>query len=108
MKNRMANKTGCKEPERRLYFTFMRSWYETVRLLPDDNKGRILMGIVRYALDHEEPEFTATIDRIVWSQMKAAIDYGWKKYNAGKIGAEASKGKTGAPEGNQNAKKLPF
>ena len=68
----------------------------------------MLLGLVRYALDHDEPRFIEPIDRILWKQIRAAIDYGWIKYNAGKLGGEAARGKSGAPEGNQNAKKQPI
>lgn len=81
----------------RPHFTFLRQWMESIEELPPENKGRMLLGIVRYALDHDVPVFKDTLDRILWKQIKAAIDYGWMKYNAGKLG--------GAPEGNKNAQK---
>lgn len=106
----MNKKKLPEDPGPRPHFTFLRQWYESIEELPPGNKGRMLLGIVRYALDHKEPEFTETLDRILWKQIKAAIDYGWMKYNAGKLGGEAARGRSGAPEGNQNARrdKQPF
>lgn len=93
----MSKKELPQDPGPRPHFTFLRQWMESIEDLPDQNKGRMLIGLVRYALDRQEPTFEERIDRVLWRQIKAALDYGWMKYNAGKVG--------GAPRGNRNAQK---
>lgn len=79
-------------------FTFLRQWYEVIKELEPDAAKNMLLAVVEYGFDLKEPQFADKLERIVWKQIITGLNYGWMKYNAGKLG--------GAPRGNTNALKF--
>ena len=80
----------------------LRSYWESIKDLPDDKQLLFLKSIIEYGMDSIEPEFTG-IEKSFWIQIKATIDNSMKRYNTS---IENGK-KGGAPKGNNNAKKQP-
>ena len=80
----------------------LRSYWESIKGLPDDKQLLFLKSIIEYGMDSIEPEFTG-IEKSFWIQIKATIDNSMKRYNTS---IENGK-KGGAPKGNNNAKKQP-
>ena len=80
----------------------LRSYWESIKDLPDDKQLLFLKSIIEYGMNNIEPEFTG-IEKSFWIQIKATIDNSMKRYNTS---IENGK-KGGAPKGNNNAKKQP-
>ena len=80
----------------------LRSYWESIKDLPDDKQLLFLKSIIEYGMNSIEPEFTG-IEKSFWIQIKATIDNSMKRYNTS---IENGK-KGGAPKGNNNAKKQP-
>ena len=80
----------------------LRSYWESIKDLPDDKQLLFLKSIIEYGMNNIEPEFTG-IEKSFWIQIKATIDSSMKRYNTS---IENGK-KGGAPKGNNNAKKQP-
>ncbi len=80
----------------------LRSYWESIKDLPDDKQLLFLKTIIEYGMDNIEPEFTG-MEKSFWIQIKTTIDSSIKRYNAS---VENGK-KGGAPKGNNNAKKQP-
>ena len=80
----------------------LRSYWESIKDLPDDKQLLFLKSIIEYGMDNIEPEFTG-MEKSFWIQIKTTIDSSIKRYNAS---VENGK-KGGAPKGNNNAKKQP-
>ena len=80
----------------------LRSYWESIKGLPDDKQLLFLKSIIEYGMDSIEPEFTG-IEKSFWIQIKTTIDNSMKRYNTS---IENGK-KGGAPKGNNNAKKQP-
>ena len=78
----------------------LRSYWESIKDLPDDKQLLFLKTIIEYGMDNIEPEFTG-MEKSFWIQIKTTIDSSIKRYNAS---VENGK-KGGAPKGNNNAKK---
>ena len=91
----MSKKKLPLDPEPRPRFTFLRQWYDVIQDLEPEAAKQMLLAIVEYAFDLKEPCFTDKLSRIIWKQVITGLNYGWMKYNAGKLG--------GAPKGNTNA-----
>ena len=77
----------------------LRSYWESIKDLPDDKQLLFLKTIIEYGMDNIEPEFTG-MEKSFWIQIKTTIDSSIKRYNAS---VENGK-KGGAPKGNNNAK----
>lgn len=80
----------------------LRSYWESIKDLPDDKQLLFLKSIIEYGMDNIEPEFTG-MEKSFWIQIKTTIDSSIKRYNTS---VENGK-KGGAPKGNNNAKKQP-
>ena len=80
----------------------LRSYWESIKDLPDDKQLLFLKSIIEYGMDSIEPEFIG-VEKSFWIQIKATIDSSMKRYNTS---IENGK-KGGAPKGNNNAKKQP-
>jgi hypothetical protein len=80
----------------------LRSYWESIKDLPDEKQLLFLKSIIEYGMDNIEPEFNG-IEKSFWIQIKTTIDSSMKRYNAS---VENGK-KGGAPQGNNNAKKQP-
>ncbi len=97
-----SDKNTQRTPER-LYFKFFRSFYKAIDNLPDDIQLSLYRGIVSFALDFQEPDFSsmenAPFIQAIWEGFRPVITNGISHYLNGANG--------GAPEGNQNAKKQP-
>lgn len=78
-------------------FTFYRSFFESVSVLPLEVQAEIYPALIAYALDDSPPQSLSPIANSIFTLMKPIIDSSNKKRD------NALKG--GAPKGNQNAKK---
>ena len=79
------------------------SFYESMKVLPDNERLRLYDAICEYSLNGIEPENLPPIVNSFFLLMKPNIDASNKRYRA-----SSSNGKTGgAPPGNQNARKQP-
>jgi hypothetical protein len=80
----------------------LRSYWESIKDLPDDKQLMFLKSIIEYGMDSIEPEFTG-VEKSFWIQIKTTIDNSIKRYNT----SVGNGKKGGAPKGNNNAKKQP-
>lgn len=64
---------------------FYRSFYEAIKYLPDENKLNVVMAILEYALNENEPVLQG-VDGAVFSLVKPQIDANNKKYLNGSKG----------------------
>ena len=79
------------------------SFYESMKVLPDNERLRLYDAICEYSLNGIVPDDLPPITNSFFLLMKPNIDASNKRYRA-----SSSNGKTGgAPLGNQNAKKQP-
>lgn len=79
------------------------SFYESMKVLPDNERLRLYDAICEYSLNGIVPEDLPPIANSFFLLMKPNIDASNKRYRA-----SSSNGKTGgAPPGNQNARKQP-
>lgn len=65
--------------------TFFRSYWEAARMLPDDERGRFLEGILAYAFDGEEPDFEGVL-AMAWVLVKPNLDSSARQSEAGRRG----------------------
>ena len=72
--------------EKRKQFTFYRSYYEAVEELPQGQRERLLLGIIRYALDGVEPEELTGMEKAMMVLIKPTLDSGRKQALYGKKG----------------------
>ena len=76
-------------------FSFYKSYYEALKEIPDDNKKEILFAMINYIFEDKKPKFKG-INKIIWTLIEPNLNTSKNKSN----------GKSGAPIGNQNARKL--
>ena len=67
-------------------FVFYRSFYEAIKLWPEENQLSALKAIIEYALNGKE-DITSS-DAVVMALVKPQIDKNNKRYENGKKGAE--------------------
>lgn len=79
------------------------SFYESMKVLPDNERLLLYDSICEYSLHGKEPENLSPIATSLFILMKPNIDSSNKRYAAS---TENGK-KGGAPKGNQNARKQP-
>jgi len=84
-------------------FVFYRSFYDSLKELPDDQKGVIFNAICDYALNQKLPEFDG-VNKALFTLIKPQIDANMVKYENGLKGAEYGK-KGGRPKGKETPKK---
>lgn len=65
--------------------TFFRSYWEAARMLPDDERGRFLEGILAYAFDGDEPDFEGVL-AMAWVLVKPNLDSSARQSEAGRRG----------------------
>lgn len=71
---------------KRLQFTFYRSYYDAIKVLPKKEQTAVLLALCAYALDKEEPNLTGTAGAI-FTLIRPTLDSGWKKAIGGTRGA---------------------
>lgn len=77
-------------------FIFYRSFYDSLKEIPDDEQIKVYKAISEYALNNNELELTG-VAKAIFLLIKPQIDANNRKYENGKKG--------GAPKGNKNAQK---
>lgn len=70
---------------KRLQFTFYRSYYDAIKVLPKREQTAVLLALCAYALDKEEPNLTGTAGAI-FTLIRPTLDSGWKKAIGGSRG----------------------
>ena len=68
-------------------FTFYRSFYDAVKVLPKKDQTAVILAICAYALDNEEPKLTGTAAAI-FTLVRPMLDSSRKKAESGKRGGE--------------------
>lgn len=71
-------------------FTFYRSYFDALKQLPAKSRERILMAIIGYALDGDEPDLSGT-EAAVFLLVKPTLDTGRRKAENGKHGGSKRK-----------------
>ena len=80
----------------------LRSYWESIKDLPDDKRLFFLESIIEYGLNGIEPTLTG-LEKSLWVSMKSSVDANIRRYNTSVENGR----KGGAPKGNKNAKKQP-
>lgn len=78
-------------------FVFYRSFYESIKELPDKQQLEIFQSIVEYGLNNETPDGVDVVAKAIFTLIKPQLDANTKRYLNGRKG--------GAPRGNNNASK---
>jgi len=71
-------------------FIFYRSFYEAIKELPDEEKGRVYNAIFMYALDGEFAQLSG-VEKAIFTLVKPQIDANQRRYENGSKGAEYGK-----------------
>lgn len=74
----------------RKQFTFYRSYYEALSVLPPEEQCAVMLAIAAYALDEVEPELAGTA-KAIFSLIRPTLDSGRRKAEVGKQGGSKSK-----------------
>ena len=82
-----------------------RSFYEAIKELPDENKLNVLMAVLEYGIDGEEPELSG-IDSALFLLMRPQIEANQKRYDNGKKGADYGT-RGGRPKNDETPKETP-
>lgn len=69
----------------RSQFTFYRSYFDAIKVLPKKDQTAVLLALCAYALDKEEPKLTGTAGAI-FTLIRPTLDAGWKKAIGGSKG----------------------
>ena len=83
----------------RKQFTFYRSFYEAVNLLPKKEQAAVLLAICAYALDGKEPSLSGT-SAAIFSLVKPNLDASKRKAESGKNGGANRKQTESKTEAN--------
>ena len=75
---------------KRKQFTFYRSFYEAMVLLPKRFQLEYLQGIITFALDDQEPEFTSEQVESLFVLIKPVLETAKRRAKSGVKGAEAT------------------
>ena len=70
---------------KRLQFTFYRSYYDAIKVLPKKEQTAVILALCAYALDKVEPNLTGTAGAI-FTLIRPTLDSGWKKAIGGTRG----------------------
>ena len=90
----------------RTQFTFYRSYYDAIKVLPKKEQTAVLLALCAYALDKEEPNLTGTAGAI-FTLIRPTLDVGWKKAMGGSKGTPGKdNGKTDERPYKDAAKEL--
>lgn len=68
-------------------FTFYRSFYDAVKVLPKKDQTTVILAICAYALDNEEPKLSGT-SAAIFTLVRPMLDSSRKKAESGKRGGE--------------------
>ena len=74
----------------RKQFTFYRSYYEAISVLPEKEQCAVMLAIAAYALDEVEPSLDGTA-KAIFSLVRPTLDSGRRKAEVGKQGGSKSK-----------------
>lgn len=103
--SKSKKETAFKDGERQ-YFTFYRSWRDSLNMLKGESKIRLFDAIMNAGLDRIEPDNLEPIELLVWYQIRPIIFNGW---DLAKVRSDASNSRQefggGAPKENRNAAK---
>ena len=72
---------------KRLQFTFYRSYYDAIKVLPKKEQTAVMLALCAYALDKVEPSLTGTAGAI-FTLIRPTLDSGWKKAIGGTKGTQ--------------------
>lgn len=100
----MSNQeTPCRES-----FVFYRSFYESIKRLPERAQLSLFHAVVEYGLNQVAPDFTGISQQpfveAIFAGIRPQLDANHKRFLNGCKGGEYGK-MGGAPKGNQNARK---
>lgn len=76
-------------------FSFYKSYYEALKEIPEKDKKEIIFAMINYVFEDKKPKFKG-INKVIWSLIEPNLNTSKNKSNS----------KSGAPIGNQNARKL--
>ena len=71
----------------RTQFTFYRSYYEAISVLPKKDQTAVLLAVCAYALDNKEPNLSGTA-KAVFTLIRPTLDTSRRKSQSGKKGGE--------------------
>ena len=74
--------------------TIFDSYYEAVKLMPEEERGEFALALMGYAFDGVEPEFDGTASQLAWTLIKPTLDASLKGQRDGRKG--------GRPRGKKN------
>lgn len=86
----------------RMQFTFYRSYYEAISVLPKKDQTAVLLAVCAYALDNKEPNLSGTA-KAVFTLIRPTLDTSRRKSQSGKKGGE--NGSKTEANGKQNGSK---
>ena len=76
-------------------FSFYKSYYEALKEIPEKDKKEIILAMINYVFEDKKPKFKG-INKVIWTLIEPNLDKSKNKSNSN----------SGAPIGNQNARKL--
>ena len=76
-------------------FSFYKSYYEALKEIPEKDKKEIIFAMINYVFEDKKPKFKG-INKVIWSLIEPNLNTSKNKSNSN----------SGAPIGNQNARKL--
>lgn len=71
----------------RAQFTFYRSYYDAIKVLPKKEQTAVVLAICAYALDNEEPKLSGTASAI-FTLVRPTLDASRKKAESGRAGGK--------------------
>ena len=82
-------------------FTFYRSFWEAIKVLPKKDRLPILEAIISYALDGAPPSALSQSQLAFFSLVKPTLDSSRKKAESGKQGGKTPKQTESKPQGRK-------
>ena len=90
--------------EQRGQFTFYRSFWDAIQILPQKDQLPLLKAVISYALDGEEISGLSQHQRASFLLIKPTLDSARKKAASGKQGGSKSKANASKPQANASEK----
>lgn len=90
--------------EQRGQFTFYRSFWDAIQILPQKDQLPLLRAVISYALDGEEISGLTQHQRASFLLIKPTLDSARKKAASGKQGGSKSKANASKPQANASEK----
>lgn len=72
-------------------FTFYKSYWDAIRLLPKKERAPVLEAVIAYALDETEPEGLSGVATSIFTLIRPTLDSGRRRAAAGKQGGSKTK-----------------